>query len=118
MTGPQPPGRSDNTTAHPSIDLDDVVHQRARLGILAVLMEVRDAEFTYLRRLLEVTDGNLGRHLEVLEREGLINIVKGFEGRRPKTRVHITVAGRRALSAEMDALRELVRRFDAADDQA
>jgi DNA-binding MarR family transcriptional regulator len=58
------------------------VHQRTRLGILAVLAGATEADFTYLRKVLDLTDGNLGRHLEILEGAGLISISKGYHGRR------------------------------------
>lgn len=99
---------------HPTSELDDTVHQRARLGILTVIDESRRADFAYLKRLLGLTDGNLGRHLDVLVGQGLIAVEKTFEGRRPRTWVEITPAGHRALTAEITALRELVARFDAA----
>jgi len=97
---------------HPSLDLDDVVHHRARLGILTVLGQVRTATFPYLKSLLRLTDGNLGRHLEVLAAEGLVTLTKGYEGRRPRTWVEMTEAGDAALTMEMDALRQLVTQFD------
>src|SRR3712207_8147482 len=56
---------------HPARRLDDTVHQRVRLGILAVLREARRADFAYLRDALELTDGNLSRHIAVLEDAGL-----------------------------------------------
>ncbi len=55
-------------TEHPSAELDDVIHQRVRLGVLSILAQTREADFTYLRDTLGVTDGNLGRHLDVLNR--------------------------------------------------
>ena len=97
---------------HPAQRLDDTVHQRVRLGILAVLSEVRRADFGYLRGALELTDGNLSRHLTVLEQAGLVEVEKGFEGRRPRTWVVATPAGRKALQDEMHALRELISRID------
>jgi DNA-binding MarR family transcriptional regulator len=97
---------------HPSLRLDDTVHQRVRLGILAVLSEARRADFSYLREALELTDGNLSRHLQVLEEAGLVKVEKGFEGRRPRTWVEATKRGRRALEAEMSALRDLIARVD------
>jgi DNA-binding MarR family transcriptional regulator len=95
---------------HPALRLDDTVHQRVRLGILAVLSEARRADFSYLREALELTDGNLSRHLQVLEEAGLVKVEKGFEGRRPRTWVEATRQGRRALEAEMSALRDLIAR--------
>jgi DNA-binding MarR family transcriptional regulator len=97
---------------HPAQRLDDTVHQRVRLGILAVLSEVARADFGYLRGALELTDGNLSRHLTVLEQAGLVQVEKGFEGRRPRTWVVATPAGRKALQEEMQALRELISRID------
>jgi DNA-binding MarR family transcriptional regulator len=98
--------------AHPSLKLDDTVHQRVRLGILAVLTEAERAEFSYLRQALDLSDGNLSRHLQVLEEKGLVRIEKGFEGRRPRTWVSATKRGRAALEAELGALRELISRVD------
>ena len=97
---------------HPTSSLDDTVHQRARLGILSVLSEIKRADFGYLKRLLELTDGNLSRHLQVLEEQELVTIHKGYQGRRPHTWVTITHAGRKALTAEMNALRDLLARYD------
>jgi DNA-binding MarR family transcriptional regulator len=99
---------------HPALRLDDTVHQRVRLGILAVLQEVTRVDFAYLRGALELTDGNLSRHLAVLEEAGLVRLEKGFEGKRPRTWVHATRAGRRALQSELKALRELIARVDGA----
>jgi DNA-binding MarR family transcriptional regulator len=97
---------------HPALRLDDTVHQRVRLGILAVLSEARRADFSYLRDALDLTDGNLSRHIQVLEQAGLVQVEKGFEGRRPRTWVQATRRGREALKAEMDALRDLISRVD------
>jgi DNA-binding MarR family transcriptional regulator len=95
---------------HPIHRLDDDVHQRVRLGILAHLSGVTRADFTLLRRELHLTDGNLGRHLETLEAAGLVKLEKGaVEGdRRPRTWVRITRRGRSALHQEIKALRELI----------
>jgi DNA-binding MarR family transcriptional regulator len=100
--------------AHPTTAIDDVVHQRARLGILTILAESRRADFGYLRAQLGLTDGNLGRHIEVLAGQGLIAVTKGYEGRRPRTWVEITAPGRTALANEMHALKLLVARFEQA----
>jgi DNA-binding MarR family transcriptional regulator len=82
-----------------------------RLGILALLQPVKSADFTYIRDALDLTDGNLGRHLEVLEEAGYLLIKKGFEGRRPRTWISLTKEGRRALQDEVSALRELIAGF-------
>ncbi len=98
--------------SHPTSRLDDVVHQRARLGVLALLAPADDVDFGFLKESLGLTDGNLSRHLQVLEDAGYLEIKKGFEGKRPKTRVAITKTGREALDDEMRALRELVAGLD------
>ena len=96
-------------TDHPTNGLDEVVHQRHRLGILTITAEARRAEFGYLREALDLTPGNLSRHLTVLERAGMVEVEKGYEDRRPRTWVSITRKGRSALAAELDALTKIVR---------
>ena len=95
---------------HPTNGLDETVHQRHRLGILTITAEAESADFGYLRDALGLTPGNLSRHLTVLEDAGLIQVTKGYEGRRPRTWVQITGDGRSALAAELKALTELLRR--------
>ena len=107
---------SDPTEVHPTNGLDDRVHQRHRLGILTIAAEAKEAEFGYLRDALGLTAGNLSRHLTVLEEAGMIEVEKGYSGRRPRTWVRITRPGRAALAAEIGALAELVRRHDPAGD--
>ncbi|MBW8483914.1 winged helix-turn-helix domain-containing protein [Actinomadura parmotrematis] len=91
--------------------LDDAVHQRHRLGILTITAEARDVEFSFLREALGLTAGNLSRHLAVLAEGGLVEISKGYAGRRPRTWVNITRSGRDALQAEMSALGSLLRAY-------
>jgi DNA-binding MarR family transcriptional regulator len=98
--------------SHPALDFD-IVHQRTRLGILAVLAEAGEADFPYLRKVLDLTDGNLGRHLEVLEGAGLIIMNKGYRGRRPRTWAAITAEGRRALRRELASMQALMKRLDS-----
>jgi DNA-binding MarR family transcriptional regulator len=100
---------------HPASILDDVVHHRARLGILTLLGEVRTASFSYLKSLMGLTDGNLGRHIEILADEGLVSITKGYENRRPRTWVTITDSGEAALAAEMAVLKQLLSQFEERD---
>jgi DNA-binding MarR family transcriptional regulator len=95
---------------HPTNGLSDVVHQRHRLGILTIAAESKRVEFGYLKDTLDLTGGNLSRHITVLVDAGLLNLEKGYDGRRPKTWVSITRAGRDALTEEIRALRALVDR--------
>jgi DNA-binding MarR family transcriptional regulator len=100
-------------TTYPTNGIDDVVHQKHRLGILTVAAESKRVEFGYLRDALELTDGNLSRHIAVLEEAELVQVEKGYDGKRPKTWVSITTEGRQALEQEIAALRALISRHDS-----
>lgn len=102
-------------TGHPALDLDDTVHQRVRLAILAVLSEVSECTFATLRTELELTDGNLSRHLQVLETAGLVQVTKTYEGKRPCTWLKLTRDGKAALRKEIEALERLTRRLRNGD---
>ena len=108
---PVPPELADGR--HPTNGLDETVHQRHRLGILTITAEAQRAEFGYLREALGLTAGNLSRHLTVLEGAGMVQVEKGYSGRRPRTWVRITGQGREALATELHALTELARRHTA-----
>ncbi len=99
---------------HPIHDLDDVVHQRVRLGILATLIGGDRADFSTLCRGLDVTKGNLGQHLRMLEEAGYVAIDKAFENRRPRTQVSVTQHGRAAFAREGRALRRLLELAESA----
>ncbi|BCJ41194.1 transcriptional regulator [Actinoplanes ianthinogenes] len=100
---------------HPAVGLDDVIHQRVRLGVLVMLAEIPEVAFATLRTELRLTDGNLNRHVQVLVDAGLVTLTKGYEGNRPRTWVKLTRDGRRALRAELAALEQLTARLKAAD---
>jgi DNA-binding MarR family transcriptional regulator len=101
-------------TEHPANGLDDVVHQRVRLGILAIAHEARRVEFGFLRTTLQLTAGNLGQHLTVLEKAELVHIEKGYEGKRPRTWVTLTTAGQTALREEIAHLKQLIQQVEQA----
>jgi DNA-binding HxlR family transcriptional regulator len=88
--------------------LDDVIHGRVRLGIMAVLSGVESADFNTLKARLQTTDGNLSVHLRKLEDAGYVAVTKRFEGRKPLTEAAMTAGGRRAFVAYLDALHGLV----------
>ena len=94
---------------NPATGLDDVVHQRNRLGSMAMLVDADSVEFNVLQQELALTAGNLSRHLTVLSDANLITIVKRT-GRRTKTWVTITKTGRVAFDKELDILRAIVDR--------
>ncbi|ROP27578.1 winged helix DNA-binding protein [Couchioplanes caeruleus] len=100
---------------HPAVGLDDVIHQRVRLGMLVMLAEIPECAFSTLRNELQLTDGNLNRHVQVLADAGLVTVNKGYEGNRPRTWLKLTQDGRRALRAELLALEQLTARLKSAD---
>ena len=100
---------------HPANGLDEVVHQRVRLGILAVAHEARRVEFGYLRTHLHLTAGNLSKHLSVLESADLIDVEKGYEGKRARTWIVLTAAGTRALAEEIKRLKLLIAQVETTD---
>ena len=108
-------GTPDPDAAHPVTGLDEVVHQRVRLGILAIAHEARRVEFGYLRSHLELTAGNLSKHLSVLEEAGLIEVEKGYEGRRGRTWITLTAAGAVALAEEIKRLKLLITQVETTD---
>jgi DNA-binding HxlR family transcriptional regulator len=88
--------------------LDEVIHGRVRLGIMAVLSGVESADFNTLKARLQTTDGNLSVHLRKLEDAGFVAVTKRFEGRKPLTEATMTTEGRRAFVAYLDAMHGLV----------
>ena len=97
---------------HPVTGLDDVVHQRVRLGILTVAHQARRVEFGFLRTALDLTAGNLSQHLAVLEKAGLVHVEKGYEGKRARTWLSLTPAGDRALQDEVTQLKRLIQQIE------
>jgi DNA-binding MarR family transcriptional regulator len=88
--------------------LDDVIHGRMRLGIMAYLAGAEVADFNELKAALEATQGNLSIHLRKLEEAGYIEIEKSFLGRKPLTRARLTAAGRTAFTHYLDAIARLL----------
>ncbi len=94
-------------------DLDPVIHQPARLQIMAALAALREGdsvEFTFLRELLGLTDGNLGAHLRRLEEAGYLSVEKTFVDRKPRTFVSLSVEGRAAFKRHVRALEAILGR--------
>lgn len=89
--------------------IDDVIHGRVRLGIMAFLSGADSANFNELKARLQTTDGNLSVHLRKLEEAGFVQVGKRFEGRKPLTEARMTEAGRAAFVAYLDAMARLVR---------
>src|ERR1051326_3112491 len=90
-------------------NLDRLVHERLRLGILSALSVNPSLTFNELKRLLETTDGNLSVHARKLEEAGYIACTKSFEGRVPRTEYRLTAAGRKALDRYLDHMEALIQ---------
>lgn len=93
-------------------NLDDIIHQPARLRIMAALCALAPREqvdFSYLKARLDLTDGNLGAHLRALEDAGYIAVEKTFVERRPKTFVAANAVGRKAFEGHVAALQAIIK---------
>lgn len=88
--------------------IDEIIHGRMRLGIVAYLAGADVAEFNELKSKLNATQGNLSVHLTKLEEAGYVKIEKVFSGRRPLTRVRLTASGRKAFGIYLDAISKLL----------
>jgi DNA-binding MarR family transcriptional regulator len=93
----------------PAAQLDRLVHERLRLGILSALSVNESLTFVEIRKLLDTTDGNLSVHARKLEEAGYITCTKGFEGRVPRTDYRLTPAGRKALDRYLDHMEALIQ---------
>jgi len=91
--------------------LNEIIHQPVRLQVvsaLAALQQDAKVDFTYLKNLLKLTDGNLGAHLMKLEEAGYVTQDKTFVDRKPRTYVHLTPSGRAAFEEHVAALRAIL----------
>ena len=90
-------------------DLDRLIHEPVRLGIISALAANETMSFNELKELLKTTDGNLSVHARRLEESQYIACAKFFEGRLPKTEYRLTAGGRKALEAYLDHMEALIR---------
>ncbi len=90
-------------------ELDRLIHERIRLGIVSALATNASLSFNDLKRILKTTDGNLSVHARKLEEAQYISCLKYFEGRVPRTDYRLTAAGRRALAEYLDQMEEWIR---------
>src|SRR5262250_2149705 len=90
-------------------ELDRLIHERMRLGIVSALATNDSLSFNDLKRVLKTTDGNLSVHARKLEEAEYISCVKFFEGRVPRTEYRLTVKGRAALAKYLDQMEEWIR---------
>ncbi len=90
-------------------ELDRLIHERIRLGIVSALATNDSLSFNDLKRVLKTTDGNLSVHARKLEEANYISCVKFFEGRVPRTEYRLTPSGRQALAKYLDQMEEWIR---------
>src|SRR5512141_1684681 len=107
---PEDPGRPKARSGGQRLpELDRLIHERMRLGIVSALAVNRTLTFSDLKRLLATTDGNVSVHARKLEDAGYIDCDKSFEGRMPKTEYKLTAAGRKALERYLNHMEALIR---------
>lgn len=89
-------------------ELDNLIHERMRLGIVSALAANASLTFSELKELLKTTDGNISVHARKLEEADYINCTKSFDGRIPKTEYRLTSVGRKALERYLDHMEALI----------
>jgi len=106
--------RLEKAAGNVSSDLDKVIHERMRLGIISALAANEKLSFNDLKRLLDTTDGNVSVHARKLEDAGYVTMKKSFAGRTPLTEYKITKDGRKALERYLDHMEALIRAMKGA----
>jgi DNA-binding MarR family transcriptional regulator len=94
-------------------EVDRLVHEPARLMIMMVLFTVEVADFTFLINATDLTDGNLSSHLSKLEAAGYVEIEKDYAGKKPRTRLRLTTAGRQAVESYRSTMQQALRNLEA-----
>ncbi|HEX7184533.1 MAG TPA: transcriptional regulator [Thermoanaerobaculia bacterium] len=97
-----------DTAPRAALDLDRLIHERIRLGIVSALAVNNHLSFNDLKKLLKTTDGNLSVHARKLEEAGYVTCEKYFDGRVPKTEYRLTPPGRRALERYLDHMEAII----------
>jgi DNA-binding MarR family transcriptional regulator len=90
--------------------LNEIIHSRIRLAIMALLVTVDEAEFTFIRDKVQATDGNLSVHLKKLEEAGYISVKKSFVNRKPTSTYRITSKGHNAFEIYVERLEKLLKK--------
>ena len=90
--------------------LNDIIHSRIRLAIMSILVAVKEAEFTFLKKQVNTTDGNISVHLKKLEEAGYISVDKNFINRKPVSTYSLTELGIKAFEAYVAQLEKLIKK--------
>ena len=101
--------RSRAHVERPISELDPIIHERIRLGIVSALAVNERLSFNELKGILQTTDGNLSVHARKLEEAGYVECDKHFEGRMPKTDYRLSASGRRSLQRYLDRMEEIIK---------
>ena len=91
------------------LQLDRVIHEKGRMGIMSLLAGTPELSFTELRDTLAMTDGNLTTHIRTLQEAGYISVAKSYQNNRSLTTCSLTKAGRKAFASYIDLLEQIVR---------
>lgn len=89
--------------------LNKAFESRIRLGIMSILMVNDQVDFTMLKELLQITDGNIASHISGLEKLGFVSVTKQFVGKKPNTSYSATIAGKEAFTKHIQALEQLIQ---------
>ncbi len=103
------PSKKTTKSSPAVLELDPVIHERVRLGIISALAVNDELSFNDLKKLLEITDGNLSVHARKLEVAGYVKCTKSFVGRQPRTEFKLTAAGRRALEGYLQQMESVIK---------
>ncbi len=90
-------------------NLNKAFESRIRLGIMSILMVNDQVDFTMLKELLQITDGNIASHISGLEKLGYVSVTKQFVGKKPNTSYATTIAGKEAFTKHIQALEQLIQ---------
>jgi DNA-binding MarR family transcriptional regulator len=93
----------------PFLQLDRVIHEKGRLGIMSMLAAAPELSFTELRDTLAMTDGNLTTHIRTLQEAGYVAVSKSYEKNRPLTTCSLTAAGKKAFAGYIDLLEQILQ---------
>lgn len=93
----------------PFLQIDRVIHEKGRLGIMSMLAATPELSFTELRDTLAMTDGNLTTHIRTLQEAGYVAVSKSYEKNRPLTTCSLTAAGKKAFAGYIDLLEQILQ---------
>jgi len=97
-----------NSLENPLADIDQIIHAPARLRILMMLYVVESLDYVFLKNQTGLSWGNLATHLGKLEDAGYINIIKGYQGKKPQSQIQLTASGRKAFQSYKNTLQQIL----------